>query len=141
MIVCIDTNVLVQASKAGHPLAVIFSAWLQRRFVWAVSNAILAEYEELLTQRSGRERWRQFSRVLDLAETRGDLLLKVQPDFRFHIIPNDPDDNHFTDCAITAHADYVITSDRDFAPLANAGYKPQPISPEEFIRQYLTGTA
>lgn len=47
-----------------------------------------------------------------------------------------PDDNAFTDCAIAAHADYVITEDRHFAPLANAGYKPQPITPEAFIERY-----
>ena len=52
------------------------------------------------------------------------------------MINNDPDDNKFTDCAITVHADYVITEDKHFAPLANAGYKPQPITPEAFIEWY-----
>jgi len=47
-----------------------------------------------------------------------------------------PMTNAFTDCAIAAHADYVITDDRHFAPLANAGYKPQPITPQAFIEQY-----
>jgi predicted nucleic acid-binding protein len=37
------------------------------------------------------------------------------------------------DCAIAANADFIITNDSDYAPLANAGYKPQPISPEEFM--------
>lgn len=137
MIVCIDTNVLVQASKAGHPMHVIFTAWFQRKFLWAVSTDILIEYEEMLTQRSGRQRWLQFSRVLDLADARGDLLLKAQPTFQFQVISSDPDDNKFCDCAITVGADFVITDDRDFAPLANAGYKPQPITPDEFIRRYL----
>jgi putative PIN family toxin of toxin-antitoxin system len=137
MIVCIDTNVLVQASKAGHPMHVIFTAWFQRKFLWAVSTDILIEYEEMLTQRSGRQRWLQFSRVLDLADARGDLLWKAQPAFEFQVISTDPDDNKFCDCAITVGADFVITDDRDFAPLANAGYKPQPITPDEFIRRYL----
>jgi predicted nucleic acid-binding protein len=44
----------------------------------------------------------------------------------------DPDDNAFTDCSIAAHADYVITEDHHFTPLANAGYKPQPITPSAF---------
>ncbi len=139
MIVCIDTSVFIQASKAGHPLHAIFTAWLRRKFRWALSHDILAEYEEILTQRSGRRRWLQFDRVLDLAEMRGDLLIKVQPSYQFQIIADDPDDNKFTDCAITAGADYVITDDRHFAALANAGYKPQPIGSEEFIRRYLSG--
>jgi len=33
---------------------------------------------------------------------------------------------------------FVITNDSDFAPLANAGYKPQPIKPEDFIAKYLS---
>jgi predicted nucleic acid-binding protein len=54
----------------------------------------------------------------------------VSPHYQFHVISKVADDNAFTDCAIDAQADYVITSDRHFAPLANAGYKPQPITPE-----------
>ena len=34
-------------------------------------------------------------------------------------------------------ADYVITEDRDFRPLAGAGFKPQPITPEEFIARHM----
>lgn len=67
----------MSSSKAGHPFHLIFTAWLQRKFVWALSNDILAEYKEVLTQRSGRQRWLQFSRVLDLADARGELLIKV----------------------------------------------------------------
>jgi hypothetical protein len=48
MIVCIDTCVLLQAAKAGHPFHVIFDAWFQRRFRWAVSNDILTEYQEII---------------------------------------------------------------------------------------------
>jgi len=49
---------------------------------------------------------------------------------------NDPDDNIFTDCAITAGADFLITEDRHFAPLANAGYKTRPIPPLDFIARF-----
>ena len=104
-----------------------------------ISNDILTEYEEMLTQRSGSQRWLQFCRALDLADARGDLLLKVNPSFQFHVVAGDPDDNKFTDCAITADADYVITSDHHLDALENAGYKPQPITPEKFIRRHLSG--
>ena len=61
----------------------------------------------------------------------------VNPSFQFHVIRADPDGNKFADCAIPAHADYVITEDGHFLPLANSGYKPQPISPLEFIHRHL----
>ena len=141
MIVCIDTNVLLQAAKEGHPFSVIIAAWFRRRFLWAVSNEVLTEYEEVITQRSGPQRWLQLSRVFDLAEARGDLLTNTQPSFKFHVVADDPDDNKFTDCAITAGADFVITEDKHFAPLISAGYKCQPITPKEFIERYISPVA
>lgn len=53
------------------------------------------------------------------------------------IITADPDDNKFSDCAITAAADYVITEDAHFEAHRDAGYKPQTITPDEFIRKHL----
>ena len=38
----------------------------------------------------------------------------VHPYFRFGLITADPDDNKFTDCAITAGADFIVTNDRHF---------------------------
>ena len=137
MIVCIDTNVLLQAAKAGHAYEIIMQGWLSRRYQRAVSTSILAEYRELITHRSGVRRWRELERVLDLADRLGGLLIHSTPHYQFHIITADPDDNKFTDCAITANADYVITNDTHFNALATAGYKPQPITPEEFIRRHL----
>ena len=103
-----------------------------------MSNEILTEYQEIVVLNSGSHRWNQLGKVFSLAEMVGDLLLKVQPAYRFQVIANDPDDNKFTDCAITANANFVITNDAHFKPLASAGYRPQPISPEEFIRLHLS---
>jgi len=63
-------------------------------------------------------------------------LISVMPHYQFHVVTGDADDNAFTDCAITAHVDFIITDDKHFASLANAGYKPQPITPLAFIAQY-----
>lgn len=53
------------------------------------------------------------------------------------VITADADDNKFCDCAIAADADFVVTEDHHFGPLKVAGYKPQPIKPDEFIRLHL----
>jgi predicted nucleic acid-binding protein len=135
MTVCIDTNVLVQARSASSPFHCILAACAAGRFSWAVSSRIYLEYREVITDLSGTDAWNRVVSLLELMDLSGDLL-RVSPAYQFRIIGDDPDDNAFTDCAITAHADYIITSDRHFAPLANAGYKPQPITPEEFIRRY-----
>jgi predicted nucleic acid-binding protein len=53
------------------------------------------------------------------------------------VISTDPDDNKFCDCAIAAEANFVVAEDNHFNVLKAAGYKPKPIKPKEFIRQYL----
>ncbi|MCX6856964.1 MAG: hypothetical protein NTV80_18895 [Verrucomicrobia bacterium] len=78
----------------------------------------------------------EFIELVD--ETRG-VIRYLSPAYRFLTIPADADDDKFADCAIAAHADYVITEDRHFRSLAGAGYKPQPITPEAFITQHLGG--
>jgi predicted nucleic acid-binding protein len=110
------------------------------RITWAVSTELLLEYEEVLTRMSGPARWRRLARLMDLAELTSGNLLRVTPSFHFQIITSDPDDNIFTDCAVTASADYLITEDQHFAALRNAGYKPQPITPGEFISKFIIGT-
>jgi uncharacterized protein len=99
---------------------------------------VLLEYEEVMTRLSGLARWRKLARLMDLTELTSDNILRVTPSFRFQIITADPDDNIFTDCAVTAGADYLISEDQHFAILANAGYKPKPISPRDFISAILT---
>ena len=80
---------------------------------------------------------REVMNFLDLAAASG-FIRHITPQFHFRIITADPDDDIFADCAIATDAECIITEDRHFAALRNAGYKPQPIPPEEFIRQFLS---
>lgn len=137
MIVCIDTNTVIQATAASHPYHRILNAWVAGRFAWAVSTAILHEYAEVHERLNRSERWRKLVLLMDLCELVEGNVVRVNPHYQFHVLPNDPDDNKFTDCAITAGADYVITEDSHFQPLAGAGYRTQPISPAEFIARHL----
>jgi putative PIN family toxin of toxin-antitoxin system len=137
MIVCLDTNTVVQALAEGHPFHPILDAWVAGQVTWAVSTKVLLEYEEVLTRLSGPARWRKLARLMDLAELTSGNLLRVTPSFHFNIVTADPDDNIFADCAITAGADYLITEDQHFTALRDAGYKPQPITPLEFIAGFI----
>lgn len=135
MIVCVDTNVLLQARARKHRFHCILSSLIFGRISWAVSNSIVSEYCEILGQRGDAAAAQTLLMAMSVAAARGTLI-HVVPSFQFQVINTDADDNKFTDCAITTHADYVITEDRHFATLANAGYKPQPITPDEFIARY-----
>lgn len=137
MIICLDTNVLSQARASGHAYFPILNSWVAGRFKLAVSTGILLEYEEVIARMNGRGPWQKFARLMDYVELTTGGVLRVTPQFHFQIITADPDDNKFTDCAITAGADFLVTEDRHFAPLAAAGYDTQPITPTEFISKHL----
>ena len=138
-LVVIDTNVMLSAFAASSPTVPLFRALRTGRLRLAVSSSILLEYEEIAASRGGVALAARTMHLLSLVSAAYDTILVVNPSFQFHVITEDPDDNKFTDCAITADADFVITEDHHFAPLANAGYKPQSITPVEFIRRYLSG--
>jgi predicted nucleic acid-binding protein len=106
------------------------------RLHWAISNRVLAEYEEIVTAAAGASAWTKLEMLMELIDVTTGNLIRISPHFQFHVIGEDPDDNAFTDCAIAAHADFVITEDHHFNLLANAGYKPQPITPSAFMDRY-----
>ena len=137
MIIVIDTNALLQIFSPRSKTPEIVQALINGDLQWAVSNDVLTEYEEMVTQRSGVVRWQQVERVIQLLHLRHQSILWTEPAFRYQVISADPDDNKFADCAITANADFLITSDSDYEPMVGSGYKPQPIKPEDFIARYL----
>lgn len=138
MIIVLDTNVVLQALNQRNPTAVILHAWYSGRFVWALSTDILMEYQEVVVRQSGSARWQTLGRLLDLAIVHGHNTQRVSPAFFFRTISADRDDDKFADCAIAAHADFIITRDKHFNVLLGSGFKPQPITPEEFILLHLT---
>ena len=76
---------------------------------------------------------------IELVEQARGVIRRVSPSFRFRLITGDADDDKFADCAIAAEADFIITVDHHFDAMRGSGYKPQPLSPEEFIRLHLGG--
>ncbi len=107
------------------------------RIELALSTAILLEYEEVAAAMHGPVLAREVMNFVDLGTASG-FVRHFAPQFHFRIITADPDDDIFADCAIAADAETIITEDGHFKALRNAGYKPQPIAPEEFIRQFLS---
>jgi putative PIN family toxin of toxin-antitoxin system len=137
MTVCLDTNVFLQIFGRKQPFYPILRALLDGRVTLAVSNEILLEYEEVTTKLSGVERWREVVALLELLDRLHNNIQQIEPQFRFTVITQDPDDNKFCDCAIVASGDFVVTEDTHFAALKSAPHKPKPIAPEEFIRMHL----
>jgi putative PIN family toxin of toxin-antitoxin system len=135
MRICLDTNVLVQLFTRRSPFNEIREALLQGQITLIHSNEILFEYEEVITNELGLERWRLLGAFFEsLGRAHGNVL-EIVPSYRFGIVQTDLDDNKFTDCAVTGEAEYVVTYDRHFDALAGAGYRPQVITPEELVER------
>ena len=137
MTVCLDTGVFLQIFGRKQPFHAILRALLDGRLTLAVSTEILLEYEEVIVKLSGAERWRDVVTLLQLLRELHGNIQQVEPRYRFRVVEEDPDDNKFCDCAIAAAAEFVVTQDHHFARLKSAGYKPQPLTPDEFIRLHL----
>ncbi len=136
MTVCIDTNSLLQLFGRRSRYRVIAVELMNGRIELAVSTAILLEYEEIAAALYGPAFAQEVMNFLNLAFAAGSVR-HVDPRFHFKTIAADPDDDSFAECAIAVGAEYVITEDGHFETLRNAGYKAQPITPEEFIRRFL----
>lgn len=95
------------------------------------------EYEEIAAREMSPAHGAQIGLFIELARQSRGCIQLITPEFRFQTIPHDADDDKFADCAISAHADFVITLDKHFQRMKGSGYKPQPITPEDSISRFL----
>jgi putative PIN family toxin of toxin-antitoxin system len=118
MKVVLDTNCLLRALSKSSRYRCLWDAFRRGSYALCYTTEMLQEYEELL--------WRFYPP--DVVLFTMDLLLKspnvvqVTPFYRWNLIPIDPDDNKFTDCALNARADYIVTNDKHFNVLKYLGF-------------------
>jgi putative PIN family toxin of toxin-antitoxin system len=110
--VVLDTNVVVSANvKLDGRQALILGLAFGGRFQLCVSEAMLAEYEEVLRRPRFKLDPERVSRAV--AEIRR-IALVVHPQKKLQVT-RDPEDNMVLDCAVEAEADYLVTGNtRDF---------------------------
>ena len=113
MRVVIDTNILLPSLSPRSKSHWLFADLLAERFTLCVTTDILNEYSEIFEQKLGVQ---ARDAVMDLLETLPNLLL-VDKFYFWQAIEQDPDDNKFVDCAISAQAKYLVTDDKHFNPL------------------------
>ena len=105
--IVLDTNGLISSLSRRGQFYPIWRSFQQGRYTLCISNEILDEYIEIISQKMTPE----------IAENVADLLLKsknvelIYPQFRWGLITADPDDNKFVDCAFAAGATYIVSDD------------------------------
>lgn len=108
MRIVIDTNVFVSSFFGGVPRQVV-DHWFSGDLILCVSRPILKEYFDLLSRF-------QFDREVFLgrlitAFERGPNVLFVDNPREQNWVEDDPADNKFIACAISLHAEYIVSGD------------------------------
>ena len=93
---------------------------LADEFDLCLTHDILLEYEEIIGRKFNPRVAQDVIRAL-LELPNVD---RVDVFFQWRLISNDPDDNKFADCAVSANADYVVSNDRDYRILSTIDFPP-----------------
>lgn len=112
--IVLDTNCLLMCLPKISPYRLIWDSFLEGQVMLCVSNEILEEYLEILSDKvSYAIAINIVSAIIASKHTRF-----ITPYYKFRLIKSDEDDNKFVDCAIAANADYIVSEDAHFASLA-----------------------
>lgn len=117
MRVVLDTNVLLVSIAPSSEYRPIFDALLAKKYTLVISNEILAEYEEIFSQRAN-------PKVANLVLEALSNLTNVEKQdifIKWHVIETDKDDNKFVDCAIAGNCHYIVSNDKHFNILKQRG--------------------
>ena len=108
--VVIDTNCLLVAIPSKSPFHKIWECFIEGKIILCVSNEILLEYEEIISQKTSQF----FADLVINTILNKPNVVRVSPSWRFDVIKADPDDNKFVDCAVCGGAEYIVSNDKHF---------------------------
>jgi putative PIN family toxin of toxin-antitoxin system len=110
MNIVLDTNCLLMSLSRRSPYYPIWRDFVDGKYSLCVTTEILAEYEEILTEKMGHDIANNvINAILDLPNTK-----MVQVFYHLRLITADPDDDKFVDCAFKANARYIVTEDHHY---------------------------
>lgn len=130
--IVLDTNCLLMSIPRRSPYHKILLDFLSGMYYLCVSNEVILEYEEILTAKVGGMIANNIVNAILAAPN----TLFIDPQYRYHLIKADSDDNKFVDCAITAKAKYIVTQDRHYDVVRfNPKYDFTAIDIDYFLRE------
>ncbi len=110
MRVVIDTNCLIASIPPKSKDFWLYLAFRDQAFTWVISNEILNEYYEILSAFYSPQTAEIVIEVL-LAAPNTEL---TEAYFSYNFISEDPDDNKFSNLAISTNARYLVSNDKHF---------------------------
>jgi putative PIN family toxin of toxin-antitoxin system len=129
----VDTNCLLASLNRNSPFHRLYELFVGEAFEWILSNEILTEYEEVLTQHYSPATAQRITEILLNAPNTSF----QEAYYKWQLIEADPDDNKFADVAIAASADCLVTNDRHFDVLKQLEFPRVPfVSLQEFLGSF-----
>lgn len=130
--VVVDTNCLLRMIPIHGKYRQVWEAFLSEKYAICVSNEIIFEYMEILSQKVSAT----FAANIVGAILKSNCVKLISPSFHFNLITQDPDDNKFVDCAIIANANFIVSDDSHFKALENIPFpKVTVITLEQFQKE------
>ena len=111
--IVLDTNCLLISLASNSPFHNVWTGFLSEQYTLCITNDIILEYEEILTQRINAD----IAKNIIQAILNRKNVLKIDTRMKYQLITADPDDNEFVDCAIAANAKYIVTEDHHYGVL------------------------
>ncbi len=133
MRVVIDTNCLIASIPKNGDAYWLYLAFADEAFTWVVSTEILNEYYEKLSEFYSPQTAEIAITVL-LAAQNTEL---AEPYFVYNFIENDPDDNKFSNLAISTNAQYLVSNDKHFKVFKKIDFPPLSVVKLEEFRKIL----
>lgn len=114
----IDTNSLLQCISRRSRYHDLWLSLLDGRNYLCVTTEILAEYAEIIEQKSSSK----FAELALDVITNNPYTLFITPYYHFKLIVADPDDDKFVDCAVASNAKFIVTEDSHYDVLRDLDF-------------------
>ena len=108
--VVLDTNCLLMSIPKISPYRRIWEDFLGGEIVLCVTNEIIEEYLEILSQKTTPI---IASNIVSILLSQKNVEF-VTPYYKLHLIQADEDDNKFVDCAFVSGASCIVSNDAHF---------------------------
>ena len=133
--VVLDTNVLLVSISTRSATHWVLRGAVDERFGLCISTDIALEYEEVLARHMGVTVATDILAFLENAPN----VTWVTPAYRWRLVPADPDDDKFADCAIAAGA-AIVTEDGHFDALREVDFPPVDVLNIDAFRRRLAAS-
>ncbi|KAI9445716.1 hypothetical protein F5148DRAFT_1292764 [Russula earlei] len=116
--VVLDTNAILRSISRRSDFSIILDKLYEGDYELWITNDILLEYEEKITDIFSKETAELIIGALSLLPN----VKKAEIHYNLYLIDVDKDDNKFSDCAFAGNVHYLVTNDKHFNILKSVSF-------------------